>query len=133
MFSVIGTRDLIVWQKATWALAHEANCMGVPNDRFNGGHAWTGYYLSDGAYPDPNQSARTPLPRPWWMEQLGPASDSIFLLSTVPFPRHTVIKQVEYSQWLQSEPTTLYLLRREETLGPPPPQLAPTRCPPAHK
>ncbi len=129
VFSVVGTRDLIVWQKATWALAHEANCIGVPNDRFDGGHAWTGYYLSDLSYP--KQPPRTPPGHPWWMEQLGPASDSLFLLSTVPLPWHTVIRQVEYSQWLQTEPTYIYLLRREDTVGPPPPVVAPGRCPPA--
>ena len=112
LFSVVGTRDLLVWQEAVWSSARDANCMGVPNERLDAGHAWTGYHLSDGAYP--KRPPATPPPRPWWVEQLGPSTDSSYRLSTVVLSNHTVIGRTEYSQWLRREPTYLYLLRRQD-------------------
>lgn len=111
-FSVVGTRDLLVSQEATWALARHANCIGIPNERLDAGHAWTGYHLSDGTYP--KRPPRTPQPRPWWVEQLGPVTDSSYRLSTVQLPGHTVLHRREYSQWLHTEPTYLYLSRRQD-------------------
>ena len=111
-FSVVGTRDLLVWQEAVWSFARQANCIGVPNHKLDAGHAWTGYHLSDGSYP--RRPPLTPPPRPWWVEQLGPVTDSSYRVSTVPLPGHTVIRRMEYSQWLQSEPTYLYLARRQD-------------------
>lgn len=113
LYSVVGTRDLLVWQTSVWDLAREGNCKGAPNDRFDAGHAWTGYYLSDGTFL-PNKVARTPPPYPWWMAQLAPDSDSGYLVSTIRIPGRATMKRVEYSQWLQKKPTYLYLSRRPD-------------------
>ena len=113
LYSVVGTRDLLVWQTSIWDLAREGNCMGAAKDRFDAGHAWTGYYLSDQTFL-PDKVARTPAPRPWWMDQVAPDSDSGYLVSTVSVPGRVNMKRVEYSQWLQKKRTYLYLSRRPD-------------------
>ena len=136
LFSVLGTRDLLVWQTSTWDLARELNCMGIPNHRLDAGHAWSGYHMSDGSF-SPKEVPRTPRPRPYWMEQLAPLSDSGYLISTAEIPGRVPVMRVEYSQWLQREPTYLYVSRRPDVTGekvsPAEPAGRPTTCPPARR
>ncbi len=45
VYSVVGTRDFLVFQEATWSVARHANELGIPNTKLDGGAAWDGYHL----------------------------------------------------------------------------------------
>lgn len=111
--SVVGTRDLLVFQGAVWDLARHANAMGVDNTELDAGYAWDGYHLYE--YSQENDiAARTP-DGPWWTDDLfAPATDSRFVVAGEPLEGHDVVEVRHYSTWLQGEAVPLYLLRRED-------------------
>jgi hypothetical protein len=123
LFAVTGTRDFLVFQRATWDLARQANQLGVPNTRLDAGASWDGYHLYDNSIYDESTLARGPAtpPRglPWWLSLFAPATDPSYVVASEPLPRHTVVRRVEYSAWLHRGPVYLYLLRRPGVSGPP--------------
>ena len=122
VFSVAGTRDYLVFMRAVWSLGEEALAEGVPLDRLDAGSAWDGYHLYERGLESPLRS-RTPKGGPWWVYFYAPATDSAYVVSSKPLPNHLVVVRRPYSSWLQSKPTSVYLLRR---LGEPwPPQPPP--------
>jgi 4-amino-4-deoxy-L-arabinose transferase-like glycosyltransferase len=112
-FSVAGTRDFLVFQRATWQLAREANARGIHDTKLDAGAAWDGYYLWQYS-EDHHISTRTPAPRPWWTSLFAPATDSSYVVATAREPGYEVVTQVAYSSWLVRQPTFLYLLRRQD-------------------
>lgn len=117
LFAVAGTHDLLVFQQATWGLAAEANRLGVPNTKLDAGAAWDGYYLWE--YSDANHiPPQTPAGRPWWTDLFAPATDSSYVVATVPLPGYTVVQERDYSAWLLPGPAPLYLLHRQNTPKP---------------
>lgn len=125
VFSVAGTRDLLVFQHAAWQLARYVNANGIPDTKLDAGAAWDGYHLweySNAHHIGPRTPARTMSDRPWWTNLFAPATDSSYVISTVPPPGYTVVARVAYSAWLVPAPTYLYLSRRD---GVPPKHLSP--------
>src|SRR5215207_8847816 len=45
LFSIVATRDFLVFQDATWAMARTAIEAGVPLTQLDGGASWDGYHL----------------------------------------------------------------------------------------
>jgi 4-amino-4-deoxy-L-arabinose transferase-like glycosyltransferase len=117
VFAVAGTRDFLVFQDATWALARQANAMGVPNERLDAGSSWDGYHLWEYSQAH-GVSART-ANGPWWVYLFAPATDSSYVVSGAPLDGYDIVTQVPYSSWLQRQPVSLYLLRRSDVSGPP--------------
>lgn len=113
-FSIVGTRDGLVLQEATWKLDQQANQLGVLNTQLDGGAAWDGYHVYKFSQAHQSQ-IQTPSdqPRTWWLYIWAPATDSSFIVSAGPVPQFVVVKRVEYSQWLHRGPSYLYLLRRD--------------------
>ena len=127
VFSVAGTRDLLVFQNAAWNLARYANANGIPDTKLDAGAAWDGYHLweySNAHHIGPRTPAKTMSERPWWTNLFAPATDSSYVISTVPLPGYVVVARVEYSAWLVPTPTYLFLSRRDgvspKHLSPPP-------------
>jgi hypothetical protein len=123
LFAIIGTRDFLVFQQATWDLAARANALGIPNTRLDAGTSWDGYHLYE--YSQANRIApRTPdgpwwPGRPWWTGLFAPATDSSYVVASDPLPDFAIVEEVTYSSWLQRRALPLYLLRRPDVDGPP--------------
>ncbi len=115
VFSVAGTRDFLVLQEATWAMARDTYAAGVPLTQIDGGSSWDGYHLWE--YSDANNIPRQTPHGPWWTNLFAPATDSTYIVSTTPYVGevmgpYDVIGVREYSSWLHSDPVYLFLLRR---------------------
>ncbi|MDP9362823.1 MAG: glycosyltransferase family 39 protein [Chloroflexota bacterium] len=116
-FSVAGTRDFLVFQRATWDVARSAVCAGVPLTKLDGGYSWDGYHLW-------GKTASNPDPAPprfghfwvwWWTPDNVPATDSSYVVSAAPEPGYDVVTKTEYSSWLRPERAELHLLHRHGT------------------
>jgi len=142
-YSAAATRDSLVFQDATWDLAAYANHeLGISLTRLDAGASWDGYYLWE--YSDTYAIPQQSWGGPWWTNLFATATDSSFVISSatdrypcpvqpcVPYQR---VAWVEYSSWLHTEPTYLFVLQRmyvpteplELPPGVPPP---PTHAPP---
>jgi hypothetical protein len=111
-FSVLGTRDFLTFQAAVWQMAREANEAGISNTQLDAGAAWTGQHLWGYSYAN-DIEVRTPN-GPWWTSLYGPATDSTYVVSTVPISGYEVVNEVHYSSWMVRAPTPLYLSRRDQ-------------------
>jgi len=120
VFSIVGTRDFLVFHTAVWDLARQLNSEGVPNTRIDAGAGWDGYYLYEYSVAS---DITTSVAVPWWIGLFAPADTADYIIAGAPrddfSDRYKPIGQVEYSTWLNPEPTYLYILRRDDVLGPP--------------
>jgi hypothetical protein len=112
-FSIIGTRDFLVFQGATWEMAHEAVESGIPLVQLDAGASWDGYYLYDYSI-EHGIDQRTP-GGPWWTDLFGPATDSTYVVSTRVLPDHRVIQQAPFSSWMDDDARTMYLLQKVDS------------------
>lgn len=118
LFAVAGTRDYLVFQRATWDLARQANALGIPNTDLDAGASWDGYHLYEYSHAN-NIPQQTPEGRPWWVDLFASASNSHYVVAGAPLPDYAELARVEYSSWLQRQPVYLYLLRHPDVPGPP--------------
>jgi hypothetical protein len=118
LFSIAATRDYLVYMEAVWETAHDANAAGVTNERLDAGAAWDGYHLYTYGLDHGITKART-RDGPWWTYFYGKATDSSYVVSGKPLWGYRFIWKRSYSSWLEREPTSVYLLRRYGTKGPP--------------
>lgn len=112
VFAVVGTRDNIAFHEAQWALAREAVDSGVPLTQLDGGGSWTGYYLGERSYAERGIHNNGD-PR-WWLTLYGSIIDPEYTIATTELPGYTTITKHPYDLWLDSRPTVLYLLHRNE-------------------
>ena len=112
-FSIIGTRDFLVFQHATWQMAEKAVDSGVPLVQLDAGASWDGYHLYDYSL-EHDIDQRTP-GGPWWTDLFGPATDSTYVVSTRVLPEHRVIRQAPFSSWMDGDTRTMYLLRKQDS------------------
>jgi len=109
-FSIAGTRDMLVFQDATWNLANQAIEDGVPLTALDAGASWDGYYLYE--YSIANEIPQQTPGGPWWTHLFGPATTSDYVVSTAPLPGYEVVREARYSSWLDRESHPMYLLCR---------------------
>ncbi len=114
-FSVVGTRDFLVFNHEVWKLAAKALEMGIPANKLDAGAGWDGYHVSDESYFA--RESRTPNP-PWWIPIFAPDIDSTYLISTKPVEGYAEMRRVSYSQWLNPERAFLYLSKRSQPPSP---------------
>lgn len=130
--SVVGTRDFLSYQSATWEVARQAHEAGVPYDRLDAGAAWDGYHLYEASY---RRKATLEFPKDmkltgplllsehdvvaWWHGFYAPALRPNYFVSAEPLLTLEVVQRIEYSTWLQPSPTYMYLLRLPDVRGPP--------------
>lgn len=120
VFSIVGTRDFLVFHTAVWDLARQLNNEGVPNTQIDAGAGWDGYHLYE--YSVAN-NITTSVAVPWWIGLFAPADTADYIIAGAPrddfSDRYQPIGKIEYSTWLNPEPTYLYILRRDDVPGPP--------------
>ena len=126
-FSVLGTRDNLVFHQATWILAQRAIDSGISMDDLDGGAAWDGYYNYDPAnvnaiiqtdevpidFPERENFMLSGMPA-WWIHLWSPNVSSKYFISTYPLDEYSVLDQEIYSVWLTGKSETLYLLTKGE-------------------
>lgn len=112
VFAVVGTRDNLAFHQAQWALAREAVDSGISLTQLDGGGSWTGYYLGERSYAEGgfhnNGESR------WWLSLYGSIVDPEYTIATKELPGYTTVSRHPYDLWLDSRPTALYLLHRNE-------------------
>lgn len=113
LFCVIGTRDALVFQQATWELAARANELGVENTRLDAGFSWDAYHLYEFSVSTASP-VMTPGPAPWWITGFAQATDSSYVITTSGHPGYRLVEEVEYSSWLDPRRTVLQLLARPD-------------------
>ena len=79
--------------------------------QLDAGAAWDGYHLYTYALDNGITEGRTKN-GPWWVYFYGKPTDSTYVVSSTPLPGYVVISRRDYSSWLQSNPTRLFLLGR---------------------
>ncbi len=110
VFSVVGTRDALVLDRALWAVADAAVAQGVPATSVDAGYAWDGYHLWRDTR-DELVVVRTP-DAPWWVAFAAPDTDSEYVVSLGVVDGYASVATREVDQWLPRERTTLHLQRR---------------------
>jgi dolichyl-phosphate-mannose-protein mannosyltransferase len=110
LFSIAGTRDVLVFQSDVWQIAHALNTAGVPNTRLDAGYAWDAYHLWEFSYQN-HLEPRTEN-GPWWVMSYAQATDSTYVIAGAPIQGYVVISAHEYSSWLHERPMYLYVMRR---------------------
>jgi hypothetical protein len=154
-YAIAGTRDALVFQRNVWNMAEYAVAQGIPMTRLDAGYAWDAYHLYEFSdeYDIPAQTPGEYYT--WWTNVYAPATDSAFVVATgttidAPacgtgldyvdeyHPGYQTIAYVEYSSWLQSDPTYLCLLQRNDVALPPADPFAgleqpPPAAPPAQR
>lgn len=121
VFSIVGTRDFLTFHRAVWTFARQVTVEeGVPLTMLDAGAAWDGYHLYE--YSIAND-IHTTAPLPWWLGLFAPADTAEYIIAGAPrddfSDLYAPIRRIEYSTWLNPEPTYLYLLRRKDVPGPP--------------
>ena len=112
VFSVMGTRDYLVYMDSVWGYARYANTLGINNQLLDAGAAWDGYYLYTYGLEN-GISPRTQGPdRPWWVTFYGAPTDSTFVISGTPRDGYRIVESRTYDSWLRDDPQFLFLLRR---------------------
>ncbi len=112
VFSVMGTRDYLVYMDSVWSYARYANTLGITNEQLDAGAAWDGYYLYTYGLEN-GISPRTQGPdRPWWVTFYGAPTDSTFVISGTPRDGYRIVESRIYDSWLRDDPQFLFLLRR---------------------
>jgi hypothetical protein len=111
IFSIVGTRDVLVFQSDVWRLAGQLNANGIVDTKLDAGYAWDAYHLWEYSteYHIPRQTTCCL----WWMDYAN-ASDSTYVIAASPLRGYAVLSVQPYSSWLQQEPTYLYVLRRHD-------------------
>jgi hypothetical protein len=111
IFSIVGTRDILVFQSDVWATARKLNQAGVPNTKLDAGYAWDAYYLWE--YGEEFHIERQTPDGTWWTDVYAKPTDSTYVIAGGPLPGYTILSAQTYSSWLQRKPVALYVLRRE--------------------
>jgi hypothetical protein len=111
LFSIAGTRDVLVFQSDVWSLAQELNQHGVPNTRLDAGYAWDAYHLWE--FGEEYHIERQTPDGTWWTDVYAKPTDSTYVIAGGPLPGYTILSVHPYSAWLQRDPVALYVLRRD--------------------
>jgi len=121
--STAGTRDYLVYMDAVWSMAREANRAGVVNEKMDAGSGWDGYHLYTDMVERNITRNMSPSRSPWWINFYAKQTDSTYIVSTSPNwrPGYVIVTQRPYDQWLEDDPVSVYLLRKQDAPWPPQP------------
>jgi 4-amino-4-deoxy-L-arabinose transferase-like glycosyltransferase len=118
LFSIAGTRDMLVFQETAWGLGRWLNGQNVPNTMIDAGYPWDAYHLWEYGERMGVTEPRTP-DGTWWTQEYGKPTDSTYVIAGAPIAGYTTIAIQPYSSWLDDDPQFLLVLRREGFAGPP--------------
>ncbi len=115
VFSVVATRDNLEFHSAIWELDHYANSIGVPDTKLDGGAGWTRYQLAGHG----KEVALFPGATAYWWVQADDRTSAQYMVAGSPAPGYEVVRELPYSQWLQSGTSSVYLLKLPDASGTP--------------
>jgi hypothetical protein len=110
LFSIAGTRDILVFQSDVWQIARQLNAASVPSTRLDAGYAWDAYHLWEFSYQ--NHLEPRSVNGPWWVMSYAQATDSTYVIAGAPIEGYMVISAHEYSSWLHKSHMYLFVMRR---------------------
>ena len=110
LFSIAGTRDVLVFQSDVWQIARQLNAAGVPSTRLDAGYAWDAYHLWEFSYQ--NHLEPRSVDGPWWVMSYAQATDSTYVIAGAPIEGYMVISAHEYSSWLHKRHMYLFVMRK---------------------
>ena len=110
LFSVVGTRDALVFQQSVWTLASSLNQAGVSVTTMDAGYAWDAYYLWEygDLYDIPPQTPDGT----WWTDVYARPTNSDYVIAGAPLAGYDVLSVHRYAAMLHQDPQYLYVLRR---------------------
>jgi hypothetical protein len=125
LFSIIGTRDSLVFHEKTWELAQAANRLGIDNTRLDGGATWDAYHLAEFPLPPPGKTntpvyeihsknpdaVRTRTP-PYWVYAWASTTDSTYVIAGEHLDGFEKILDIDFDSWVLQKKVILYLLKR---------------------
>lgn len=115
-YSIIGTRDVLVFQTDVWKLAGQLNAEGIPDTRLDAGYPWDAYHLWE--FSEQYHIPRQTPDGSWWTDVYATATNSDYVISGAPLRGYDVIEVQPYSAWLQHDQVYLMVCRRQ-SLRPP--------------
>jgi hypothetical protein len=118
VFSIMGTRDILVFQNTVWGLGKWLNAQGVSDTRIDAGYAWDAYNLWEYGENAGITTPQTP-DGTWWTDAYGKPTDSTYVIAGGQIPGYVAIAIQPYSAWLHESQQYLYVYRRDSYPGPP--------------
>ena len=129
VFSVMGTQDFLSWNETRWKLGSRLLQQGTPSLKISGGFPWDCWHNMDYCLHRPHAILPRAYDIPWWFEELTPAIDPEYLISSSPIPtgffslkyfytdRYVVVDSAEYYSLLYLKKMKVYVLRRVTPAG----------------
>ena len=114
LFSVVGTRDALVFQESVWRLASSLNQAGVSVTQLDAGYAWDAYYLWE--YGETYQIPPQTPDGTWWTDVYARPTNSTYVIAGAPLGGYDVLSVHRYPAMLHADPQYLYVLRRTGVL-----------------
>ena len=130
--SFMGTQDFLSFNDARWKLGERLLKSGIPARALSAGFPWDCWHNMDYCRAHPEQIVPQKYDIPWWFEELLPAMDAQYVISSSPVPsgfyylkyfctdRYTVIDSVTYYSLFYLKDLPLYVLKRETPAAPVP-------------
>jgi len=118
IFSIMGTRDVLVFQNTVWGLGKWLNAQGVPDTKIDAGYAWDAYNLWEYGENAGITTPQTP-DGTWWTDAYAKPTDSTYVIAGGQIPGYVAIAIQPYSAWLHESDQYLYVYRRDSYPGPP--------------
>lgn len=110
LFSVVGTRDVLIFQESVWRLASSLNKAGVSVTQLDAGYAWDAYYLWE--YGDTYDIPPQTPDGTWWTDVYARPTNSTYVIAGAPLAGYDILSVHRYPAMLHEQPMYLYVLRR---------------------
>ena len=123
--SFMGTQDFLSFNEARWKLGERLLKSGIPARALSAGFPWDCWHNMDYCRTHPAEIVPQKYDIPWWFEELLPAMDAQYVISSSPVPsgfyslkyfctdRYTVIDSVSYYSLFYLKTMQLFVLKRE--------------------
>ena len=126
----MGTQDFLSFNETRWKLGDRLLRSGIPARTLSAGFPFDCWHNMDYCRAHPADIVPQKYDIPWWFEELLPAMDAQYLISSSPIPsgfyylkyfctdRYTVIDSVDYYSLLYMRAMRLSVLKREPQYAP---------------
>jgi hypothetical protein len=130
--SFMGTQDFLSFNEARWKLGGRLLKSGIPARTLSAGFPFDCWHNMDYCRTHPADIVPQKYDIPWWFEELLPAMDAQYVISSSPVPsgfyylkyfctdRYAVIESVTYYSLFYLKDMPLYVLKRETPAAPVP-------------
>jgi hypothetical protein len=112
LFSVLSTKDSLSWNQAKWHAAQGLIKQGISAKHIEAGIEWDGWNWYEYSKKHPDEKPKRYYPVPWWLFDLTPVIDPVYVLSFSELEKYKLFNLQEYySPFFQKEQALLILLK----------------------